>query len=167
MNQAIDGFDYASISSTDTSSTDKQSLYALLAKRGSIDYSKTGTGKLISFQGGTDAGKGNFAVFFRDGTALMYSAESTLFTGAAGVMEDDNMVHGIPIIFDTNGSKGPNILSNCKGIATGAVDGAGDDEAAATDCTSKLRVIKDQFGVRLRGGYAVPNGAAARWAYEN
>ena len=34
-------------------------------------------------------------------------------------------------------------------------------------CRSEQRVIKDQFAIRLRGGFAVPNSAAARWAFEN
>lgn len=160
MNQAIDGFDYASLTSSDTSETDQQSLYALLAKRASIDYSKSGAGKLVS--NGAEGADANYAVFFRDGSALMFNPEATLMTeDAVSKMEDDNMVHGVSIIYDTNGSKGPNILSNCAGNAQGAED------AAANECSSTTRVIKDQFGVRLRAGYAVPNGPAARWAYEN
>ena len=164
MNQAIDGFDYASITSDDTDSTDEQSLYALLSKRTSVDYTKSGLGALPS--NGATSPESNYAVFFRDGTAVMFNpANTTMTTDAVSEMEDDNMVHGIAVIYDTNGTKGPNILSNCAGNATGEEDGEGGD--VATECTGKNRVIKDQFGVRLRGGYAVPNGAAARWAFEN
>jgi len=57
-------------------------------------------------------------------------------------------------------------LSNCSGKA-GMLNNAATNDSA-TDCTVKAnRVIKDQFGIRLRGGFAVPNGAAARWAFEN
>ena len=84
--------------------------------------------------------------------------------GNALDLMDDNMVRGIPVIYDTNGAKGPNILSNCSGKALGTAK----DTSDISDCAKKSnRVIKDQFGVRLRGGVAVPNGAAARWAYEN
>ena len=161
MNQAIDGFDYASLTSSDTESTDEQSLYALLSKRASVDYGKSGDGKHFSIQGGNQIDT-NYAVFFRDGAAVLFSPEASIMS-ATGVseMEDDNMVHGIGIIYDTNGSKGPNILSNCAGNAQGAVD------TPENECTSTTRVIKDQFGVRLRAGYAVPNGPAARWAFEN
>lgn len=164
MNQAIDGFDYASITSDDTESQDEQSLFALLAKRTSIDYARTGEGALPS--NGASSPDGNFAVFLRDGSAIMYDPAKTVITDAdVSAMEDDNLVHGIAVIYDSNGAKGPNILSNCKGVANGAEDD-GDNEVADA-CTPSNRVIKDQFGVRLRGGYAVPNGEAARWAFDN
>ena len=160
MNQAIDGFDYASLTDASTGDSDTQSLYGLLSKRASIDYTKSGAGKLVS-NGAANAGT-NYAVFFRDGTALMYNAAATLMSdGTVGAIDSDGLVHGIRIVFDTNGSKGPNILSNCAGTSTGAED------VKTNVCTSTTRVIKDQFGVRLRGGYAVPNGPAARWAFEN
>lgn len=163
MNQAIDGFDYASITSDDTESQDEQSLFALLAKRTSIDYARTGEGALPSNGASSD---GNFAVFLRDGSAIMYDPAKTVITDAdVSTMEDDNLVHGIAVIYDSNGAKGPNILSNCKGVANGTEDD-GDNEVADA-CTPSNRVIKDQFGVRLRGGYAVPNGEAARWAFDN
>ena len=170
MNQAIAGFDYSSLTVASTNDTESQSLYGLLATRTSVDYQKSGEGKLVSTQGGTDKGSDNYALFFRDGSALMFDPAivSTAEAASAGVgskpgttMMEDNLVYGITAIYDTNGSKGPNILSNCGGIALGQAPDTG-------DCTDKSkRVIKDQFGVRLRGGYAVPNGAAARWAFEN
>ena len=81
-------------------------------------------------------------------------------------MQSDGLVYGISVIYDTNGAKGPNLLSNCAGNA-GMLNNAAQNDTA-TDCTVKARrVIKDQFGVRLRGGFAVPNGAAARWAFDN
>ena len=170
MNQAISGFDYASLTVSSTSEPESQSLYGLLSTRTSVDYQKSGTGKLVSFQEGTDEGGDNYALFFRDGSALMFDPEivSTSNASAPGngsqsgtTMMEDNLVYGITAIYDTNGSKGPNILSNCGGAALGQAPDVG-------DCTdNSKRVIKDQFGVRLRGGYAVPNGAAARWAFEN
>ena len=161
MNQAIDGFDYASFTSSDTDDTDAQSLYALLSKRASVDYGKSGDGKHFSIQGGEQKAE-NYAVFFRDGSAVLFDPENTLMTvDSVKEMESDGMVHGFGIIYDTNGSKGPNILSNCAGEPNGAED------VETNECTSTTRVIKDQFGVRLRAGYAVPNGPAARWAFEN
>ena len=70
------------------------------------------------------------------------------------------------VIVDVNGQKGPNLLSNCQGTGTMKPAAAQNDTAGNCGDKSK-RVIKDQFGVRLRGSFAVPNGAAARWAYEN
>lgn len=165
MNQAIDGFDYASLTSTDID-PEAQSLYGLLAKRTNVDYQKSGTGKLIVQKGSANKNAdSNYVVFFRDGSALSFPS-STQTDATAAKMQDDHMIYGIPVLFDTNGTKGPNIISNCKGDALGA---APDSTAAdaTTQCKGANRVIKDQFGVRLRAGYAVPNGAAARWAFEN
>ena len=183
MNQSIAGFDYASLTSSSTDDSDAQSLYGLLASRASLDYTKNGTatGRLESHQGDASnkALGTNFVIFFRDGSALMYPASMTSTSEAKAKgnnskqgteQMDDGLVYGITAIYDTNGAKGPNIMSNCKGNALGA----GNDSIAQKDvdtvdsvCTKKTRVIKDQFGVRLRGGYAVPNGAAAQWAFNN
>ena len=184
MSQAIAGFDYASLTTAQAEtdpSPDDQSLYGLLATRASVDFTKS---KLMSditpeytINGGTNPDS-NYALFFRDGSALLYprdiissTAPLQAGTGSAAsgtTMMPDNLVYGICAVYDTNGTKGPNILSNCQGSALGS---AKDDQPEGEDlnvtCASKNRVIKDQFGVRLRGGYAVPNGAAARWAFEN
>ena len=172
MNQAIDGFDYASLTSDSTDNQDAQSLFGLLSKRASVDFKETGVGKLISYQGAEeDKNAANFTVFFRDGSAVSFPTDtsSSSATGQQGptVMQEDGLVYGIPVLYDTNGTKGPNILSNCKAAAMGAANDDNSDNPVDEICTPKQRVIKDQFGVRLRGGYAVPNGAAARWAFAN
>ena len=160
MNQAIDGFDYASLTSADKDAT-AQSLYGLLARRTSVDYGKSGLGKLPD-------SAGNYVVFLRDGSAISFKNDQKTDEEAAA-LKDDNLVYGIPVLYDTNGLKGPNIISNCIGITLGLKNGAKDSvvEDVNTQCKGANRVIKDQFGIRLRGGYAVPNGAAARWAFEN
>ena len=177
MNQSIAGFDYASLTSSSTDNTEAQSLFGLLATRASLDYQKNGTGRLESHQGNStnEANATNFVVFFRDGSALMYPS-SLVSTDAATkpgdgskagtTMMNDNLVYGITAIYDTNGAKGPNVVSNCNSAALGVKTDVNDADVTEA-CTKSRRVIKDQFGVRLRGGYAVPNGAAARWAFEN
>ena len=173
MNQSIAGFDYATLTETSTDNPETQSLYGLLASRASLDYQKNGVKKLESHQGAsTDANTSNFTVFFRDGSALTYAPDlkSESKTGASATpgtqMMEDNLVYGIPVVYDTNGAKGPNVLSNCLGQALGAAADSTDADLETT-CAKSKRVIKDQFGLRLRGGYVVPNGAAARWAFEN
>ena len=166
MNNAIAGFDYASFNETSTNNTETQSLYGLLANRTNIDYQLTGSE--TDAADAVNNGASNFVVFFRDGSALAFkNDDSTLVTNATvNTIQQDGLVYGIAAIYDTNGSKGPNLLSNCQGAA-GMLNSAAQDDSGS-DCTIKAnRVIKDQFGVRLRGGYAVPNGAAARWAFEN
>ena len=173
MNQAVAGFDYASltVAGVGADNTETQSLYGLLSQRASVDYTKSKKASDIklssnandtygTYKGGTTIDNGNYALFFRDGSALLFP-ENTVTDEDAAKMQEDNLVYGIKVIYDTNGTKGPNILSNCDSAAKGKED------ASTNTCTPKSRVIKDQFGVRLRGGYAVPNGPAARWAFEN
>ena len=171
MNQAIDGFDYASLTSNSTDNQDAQSLFGLLSKRASVDFKETGANKLESFQGSDTPVNDNFVIFFRDGSALSYPSNlrsAGNFGSQPGTaMQEDGLVYGLAVLYDTNGTKGPNILSNCKGNAMGQAEDDNSDNPVDEVCTPKQRVIKDQFGVRLRGGYAVPNGAAARWAFGN
>ncbi len=172
MNQAISGFDYSSLTTTDTDNEDAQSLYGLLATRTSVDYQKSGKGKLESHQGAADdVNAANFVIFFRDGAALTFNAANAQSSGTYNNMQEDGLVYGIPVLYDTNGAKGPNILSNCQGKALGVATEknlpAANNDDPTTACKGSSRVIKDQFGVRLRAGYAVPNGVAARWAFEN
>lgn len=175
MSQAIDNIDYATVTAqSDYAQGDitvNPSLYALLATRTQVDFSKTktGNGKLID-------SAGNFAVFFRDGSAVMFAPAANNTTGggkaSANAIQEDGLPYGICAVYDTNGVKGPNVLSNCKGDVTLKANGGTDitqeaDKTLSDICTTKSRAIKDQFAVRLRAGYAVPNSPAARWAFEN
>ena len=161
-NEAIDNFNFDSI--TEDSNIDKSdagetpSLYALLATRGSVDHQKSGGGK--AYKVGKTGNTGNFCVYFRDGSLLMFPAEKSKINTT---VEDDNMTHGISAIFDYNGDKMPNAVSNCNGTPDMSEEGASDTVDQCSDRAK--RVIKDRFAVRLRGHYAVPNGAAARWAF--
>lgn len=180
MNQAIDGFDYSNLK-VDTKNDESQSLYGLLAKRTNIDFRQTGgcnadgattdNGRVCK-NGATDGS--NYVVYFRDGSSLIFSATaksdySGNKNGVVGnTLMDDGLVYGIGAIYDTNGSKGPNVLSNCEKNVSGVTEKeANNTQALDVVCSKDRRVIKDQFGVRLRGGYAVPNGPAARWAFNN
>ena len=183
MNQAIAGFDYASLTASTTDKAEDQSLYGLLASRAAVDFSKNGLNVIPSHQGNAEGQPqtSNFSLFFRDGSALIFPAGivSTAGPTAAGegsktdgtTLMPDGLVYGITAIYDTNGAKGPNIVSNCNKAALGVTkDSYKETDTAAqleTKCSPGNRVIKDQFGVRLRGGFAVPNGAAARWVMQN
>ncbi|MBR6127856.1 type II secretion system protein [bacterium] len=173
MSQVIAGYDYAGCLVADTSDPDKQSLYGLLASRTSVDFGQSGKGKQISYQGtaGTDANSGNYTVFFRDGASLSFPTTTTSLAGngakAANAIQSDGLPYGMAVLYDTNGRKGPNIVSNCEAKLAGlAKETSVQDPRSNTACGNKSnRVIKDQFSIRLRGGYAVPNGTAARWAF--
>lgn len=162
MNQAIDGWDFSSITSEKTDNENDQSVYALLVKRTAVDKTRTDAQKDLDVGGALVST--NYNVFLRDGAAISFLASDTK-DAKYKAMNDDNLAQGIPVVYDTNGLKGPNQLSNCQGLID-AVNTS--DEGAATVCNDKTkRVIKDQFGLRLRGAVVVPNGAAAKWAFEN
>ena len=157
LSMAVDGIGYADIKSESTDNREievEQSLYAILANRTSMDFQKS--------QAGAHPGSDNFAVFLRDGAVILYDPSTTVTNATNGEPQNDGLPLGFGIIYDTNGAKGPNALSNCLGLNSGATG----DTSEIADCNDKSkRIIKDQFGVKLRGGYAVPNGAAARWAF--
>ncbi len=175
MHEAIEGINYSGFETDLTNFENKdnaKSLYGLLAQRTSMDFAKSGEGK-HSINGVTSD---NYAVFFRDGSILLFNPADSVPGAAVGAhgntnnqSEPDGLPYGIPVIYDTNGAKGPNQVSNCNGETSGAVADVlqGDNEDLYTvTCGTDKRVIKDQFGVRLRGAYAVPNGPAARWTFE-
>ena len=182
MNASIAGFDYSSITSNDTKDQDEQSLFGILANRTSMDFANSNTMKNTkqkSFQGSsTSQGADNYVAFFRDGSSLIFNPAMTGANDTAntknkvGTPQDDGLPYGIPAIYDTNGVQGPNILSYCMGSDTTINNPLGNTTDSTVDdvqtaCPKKGRLIKDQFGIRLRGYYAVPNGAAARWAFSN
>ena len=165
MNNAIDGFDYSSFSSTSTDDTETISMFALLANRAAVDLVKSGVGKHVQIKDNSS----NYTMFFRDGSSLSFKVADTAAEKAWNKDRlDDGLPKGFGAIYDYNGNKKPNQLSNCLGETGGMVSSKNDSpNAPDVACTKSMRVIKDQFGIRLRGSYAVPNGAAARWAMEN
>ena len=167
-NNALENWDFTGVATaSDVSNTEASghtSLYAMMATRGSVDYALSGPGTMPA--SGSTGTSGNFAVFFRDGSVLMFPAD-TLGNDKAdeAKKQSDGLAYGIRAVFDVNGKKLPNLLSNCSGeTAMSSEDPTSD---AGKTCDKANRVIKDRFGIRLRERYAVPNGAAARWAYEN
>lgn len=172
MSDAIDGVSFSDLTSNDIAISDiseAASLYALLATRTTMDFGRSKK-KALKIDGAEVAN--NMTIFFRDGSALSYDPSKTMKdatvsgNNTVNTPMDDGLSYGIPAVFDTNGTKGPNLLSYCAD-GTAANDALTDSEDLNTRCDKKSRVIKDQFGVRLRDAYAVPNGAAAQWAYNN
>ena len=170
-NEAIEGYSFAGTSkASDTTKTDAAtypSLYSLLASRASVDFVKSGTaGPMAS---ATVNPSDNFAVYFRDGSVVMFADNATGTADGANTIQDDGLPYGIKAIIDVNGPKQPNILSNCHSDVTknSEAETVTTDTGVASACTKENRVIKDRFSIRLRGHYAVPNGRAAKWAMEN
>ncbi len=166
MNSALEGFDYSGLlgttKETELEGNAVQSLYGLITTRTAVDIQKSGKDKGWYQNGSKNTD--NYVIYFRDGAALSFNPEaaSSSITATHGATAKD----GLKAVYDINGNKAPNVLSNCAGKPAGnnkdAAQGA--SQALATICTKQNRVIKDQFGVVLTGGNVLPNGPAARWA---
>ena len=174
MNMAVDNWAYDNVvalaGAPAANSVDTQSLYAILAKRLNVDFQTTtgfGTGPVPVPAPLAAIGVDTY-FYLRDGSAIYFPRGTVGAT--TGTLQADGLPLGYDIIYDTNGSKGPNILSNCLGTVAGARDSVANSaaDAAQSDCNDKAkRVIKDQFLIRLRGAQAVPSGAASKWAFAN
>ena len=127
MNAAATGFDYVSITSVSTDDAESQSLFGILANRTQVDYGKTGANK-PGDQTSTIATVTNW-VTFRDGSSVGYLPSETKVSDTNAVLQADGLPLGFSVVFDTNGAKAPNIVSNCKTTARGVTSWAADDDA--------------------------------------
>ena len=168
MNVALDNVDFDSLTSDNTSDTIHDSLYALLCNRmstlrfipstsGSTDAALlnigqiAGVGTAAPADGSTNTRTGNVAMFFSDGSAIIWNA-------AQGASTDRD---GIKAIWDVNGIKKPNRLTWCDTNATGKPNRTTKATQDRNDCTDTNIVIRDQFSITLKGARALPNGKAA------
>ena len=186
MNESVAGFGYdnitmdspTAISGFTDDAADDQSLFGILANNCSIDYSKDVNIAAIEGSGDVD-NKFTVSVHLRDGSAILYDPATAKANATNAKRQKDGLPLGFDVILDTNGAKGPNVMSHCLdggALSTGADDR---DEAAQFQkekgatydisvCDTKQnRAIKDQFFVRLRGNTVQPSGKAAVWALEN
>lgn len=171
MSNAIDNWDYASAVTETTDmkadyNQDETSLGGLLYKRAAIDFAK---GNAVPSDIKTAAAQSYKAIYFKDGTAIYYDKSTAKATDDNAKNAADNMPEGYVVLFDTNGLKGPNIVSNCAGTALGAIEAstaalATTTDAAKTACeTAGNKIIKDIFAVRLRGTTVEPEGLASTY----
>ncbi|MBO5738346.1 type II secretion system protein [bacterium] len=173
--QALNGVDYStftSLTAPDSATLEENpnTFFAILNNRVSVDFNRLNV-TATAREGGLDANY--YEVPFRDGTSVLYEESGTVDTTVAA----DGLPVGFVVIYDTNGAKQPNIMSNCQGTSGGALETqtlAEEDEDATelnldvAACNSKTdRVIRDRFALRLRGTSVVPEGPAATWAYNN
>lgn len=169
MNEAIDGYDYTGTNVSSTGDSD-QSVFSMITRRGDIDWTQM-SDRLTSYKPASGALPGassnNYVIFFKDGSYVSFPAD-TVGTNTA-TLQGDNLPEGFPVLYDMNGAKSPNFLSNCGGAAAlKADDASAKDNVALTECNDKTkRVIKDQFGLKIRGNTVQPNGAASKWLYQN
>lgn len=173
MNAAIDGLDFTTLNvAAKGEDIDAQhplgaqgSLLRLLQERCSVDTLQNFDDVTSSMGDEVDT-----AVYFRDNTAIYFDGDNAMATGTINgvvnnALANDGVAKGIPVILDTNGSKGPNQVSNCVGTVAGLDAWDGDDEGVCG--TPNQRVIRDQFIFRLRGTTVIPIGAASVWMIDN
>ena len=180
MNEAIDGTNFASLTNYGNVKEDasaeinNNSLFGLLDARTAVDYGKTKGDDTIPLNAATVIANPQ-TVYLRDGSAIIIPAQGAIPATAAN-NRGDNLPLGYVVVYDTNGAKGPNILSNCMSSANGerpdaatepAENEADLDEIPTVNCTKAQRVIRDQFQLRLRGTTVQPEGAASAWALNN
>ena len=173
--QAQDGWDYGSIiansdakelKNTMDADTNARSLTSLLKHYAAVDTKSTqDSAKTGLIQGNTPYT--GLTVVFRDGSSLMFPTTAGN-DDASRAMQYDGLSRGFVVLFDSNGKKGPNLLSNC----SGQINQAPDFDYSETfnydgGCSKTGRIIKDQFTLLLRGNVAEPYGTAAYWAVNN
>lgn len=134
MNAVVDGFDYSGITvNTAADARDiynangvlEQSIWAMMKSKAQIDQP-------ASITRGVPGGCANISqIFFRDGTVLCYNVPVNPGTQASYIQA----------VIDTNGHKGPNVVSSC-----------GD----ASCLTKNTKNIRDQYRITLYGANAVP-----------
>ena len=203
MHEATEGYNYASLtdesnvanlnstSITETNGDGEEetktvntarSLAGMLRERTKVDVAKTidaaeegantiTVGSLAGFNPITN----EQVIYFNDGTALIFDNSTSQASATSfSINEFDGLPNGYVVVFDINGTKGPNELSNCQGFINGGSDmsaeGSGQSQtitsADVSSCADRnARVIKDQFLIRLRGNMVQPEGAAATWAF--
>lgn len=146
-----------------------QSLYGIIVKNLSIDMKKSGYGVSVAPSPGPIAAMNiNTYFYLNDGSAIYFDRRINGSTTAA--IQTDGLPLGYDIIYDMNGTQGPNILSNCLGTAAGAIDSVSTNlnNADGSDCNDPAkRIIKDQFLIRLRGTMAMPSGAMSNWLFND
>lgn len=168
MNAAQFGFTFQALKDTRDVNDAEQfaSMTSLFNNQLAIDQTKGDVGSNPGYYTGAapaeyDNGQytsGNYTVFLRDGSSIIYPP--TWDTGTFDATQADGLPYGVPIIYDTNGNKGPNQLSTCK--ANAQVNEATDEQGG--DCGVKAnRHIYDMYGLRLRGSLIVPNGPMSRY----
>ncbi len=171
-------------------STENASLYAFLATRmqteklGDMksadvcaDGATSGTANCLNYS--KPASTFSHAMFFRDGSALIFNAADT-------ISDDDNVCYDtqgvqrncFKVIYDVNGTKKPNALANCLGLSGKAKDlEAGSDafdikydtegnlSTESATCNKDNFNARDQYPLYLYGIGAYPGSMATRYIY--
>ena len=166
------------VDKSDDLDTEMNSLYAFLCNRMQTEKYAAGESDAcdenLDNPSGDEPGclgygglmDGNVAMFFRDGSAIIYTAADTIesneCTNAMG-----ETVNCFKVVYDVNGHKKPNMLANCAGQdgrkknIAGYVNETMDD----VDCKADTFVARDQYPIKLYGVGAYPNSPAGYYMF--
>ena len=133
LSGVMNGVDFSTISKTDEIPTVLNGTASVMTNQ-EIGI-KAGVTPTHTHTNHSNATVSNKAVFFRDGTILLYPATSADVTSA-----------GIKVVIDVNGTKGPNKYYNCTN----------------SSCSQGVKNF-DIFPVILKGSSVIPSNHASRW----
>jgi len=139
-----------------------------------------GSANCITY-GGAIGDSFDSAVYFRDGSALMFKKDmtsedcSTILSDKIdnqdAIKEYGDKTYCLKGVFDTNGNKKPNLIANCQGKkgksweAEVITTRAEDDDSATVTCTKDTFVARDQYPVVFTGVAAYPGSKAAEYIF--
>ncbi len=168
-------------------STEATSLYAFLSSRmqtekyAPMDGDKvcaenasSGTANCLNYN--TSAKSFDSAIFFRDGSAIMYNGGDAIDTNKDCYDTKGEQINCFKVLYDVNGTKKPNAVANCDGQAGKAKDISGDlfdlkyDEDGNTTsdvvCNKDTFNARDQYPLYLYGIGAYPGSKASKYLYD-
>lgn len=154
--------------------TELNSLSAFLANRmqtekyvalGTVDVCSAGTAKAATGNcldySDTTAGAGDGAMFFRDGSAIIFNSSDVIDTHECTNANGDK-VDCFWAIYDVNGVKKPNLIANCSGDKT---KDSADERQGTSTCNKDSFIARDQYPIALYGMGAYPDSPAAEYMW--
>ena len=168
-------------------STEATSLYAFLSSRMQTEkYADMGgtdvcaenadanTANCLNYN--ADAQEFNSAIFFRDGSAIMYNRDDVISTNSDCYNTKGEKINCFKVLYDVNGTKKPNAVANCDGAAGKAKDLKNEmfdivyDEdgklSGETSCNKDTFNARDQYPLYLYGIGAYPGSKAAKYLFD-
>ena len=179
MNMAMDNINFDDLideSDKTDLSKEKNTLYALICNRMQTErFAKTAEDAcdlaLTDKESGEATGclgygghmDGNVAMFFRDGSALIYPDSVKVSDETCYDASRERDVECFKLVYDINGTKKPNMLANCsadKGKMTTT------DGEAVDACNKETFIARDQYPIKLYGMGAYPNSKAGHYLFD-
>lgn len=158
MSVALNYVDFSDTTNAGAATDPTTSILGILISRMHVTKTINGSGDNAAVRMFHDPVASNYTVFFADGMALSFprTAQNCKVTtqGRANICK---------AIVDVNGTRAPNLLSNCLGTQT---------KTASTDaggtCAPTNAFIADQYSVFLADQQVQPNGQCAKYVlFEN